>query len=95
MPTCLSSWFKHPITTTKKNLALLSSLMKRRLSNDCKMLQLVAGTQSRNSEASLANGVKDMEERVQVIEDETEETDITVKENVKSKRILAQNIQEI
>ena len=66
--------------------------MKSRLSNYCKMLQLVAGTQTRNSETSLANEVQDMEERVHVIEDETEET---VKENNKSKRILAQNIQEI
>ena len=36
-----------------------------------------------------------MEERLSGIEDAKKETDISVKENVKSKKFLTQNIQEI
>lgn len=41
---------------------------------------------------SLLNGVQDMDERVSDVEDKIEEIDISVKEDVKSKHIQAQNI---
>lgn len=41
---------------------------------------------------SLLNGVQDMDERVSDVEDKIEEMDISVKEDVKSKHIQAQNI---
>lgn len=41
---------------------------------------------------SLLNGVQDMDERVSDVEDKREEMDISVKEDVKSKHIQAQNI---
>lgn len=41
---------------------------------------------------SLLSGVQDMDERVSDVEDKIEEMDISVKEDVKSKHIQAQNI---
>jgi hypothetical protein len=53
------------------------------------------GTRTGSSEASLTNRTQEMEERISGIEDKTEEMDVSVKEDVKSKKSPAQNIQEI
>ena len=36
-----------------------------------------------------------MEQRISIVEDMTEETDTSIKENIESNKFLAQNIQEI
>ena len=45
--------------------------------------------------ASITNRIQEMEKKMSTIEDMIEEIDILVKENVKSKMSLTQNIQEI
>jgi hypothetical protein len=52
-------------------------------------------TQTGTSETSLTNRVQEIEDRSSGIEDTIGEMDTSVKENVKSKYILEQNIQEI
>ena len=46
-------------------------------------------------DASITNRIQEIEERVSGAEDTIEHTDTTIKENVKCKKILTQNIQEI
>jgi chromosome segregation ATPase len=46
-------------------------------------------------DASITNRIQEIEERISGAEDTIENTDTTVKENVKSKKFLTQNIQEI
>jgi hypothetical protein len=53
------------------------------------------GKRSGAIDASITNRVQEMEERISGTEDTIENMDITIKENVKCKKILPQNIQEI
>ena len=53
------------------------------------------GTQTGIIEASFTKWVQEIEGRNSTIEDMIEEMDISVKQNVKSKNFLTQNIQEI
>ena len=46
-------------------------------------------------DASITNRIQEIEERISGAEDTIENIDITVKENVKSKKLLTQNIQEM
>ena len=52
-------------------------------------------TKTVTSEANLTNRIEEMEERISDSEDKIEEIGILVKENVKLKKILAQNIKEL
>jgi hypothetical protein len=53
------------------------------------------GKKSGAIDASITNRIQEIEERVSGAEDTIEHTDTTIKENVKCKKILTQNIQEI
>ena len=53
------------------------------------------GKKSGTIDASISNRIREMEERISSTEDTTENIDTTIKENVKSKMILTQNIQVI
>ena len=53
------------------------------------------GKRSGVIDASIANGIQEIEERISGAEDTIENIDTTVKENTKSKKLLTQNIQEI
>ena len=53
------------------------------------------GIQTGTTEASFTNRIQEMEERSSSVEDRLEETDTSVKEYAKSKKLLTQNIQEI
>jgi len=46
-------------------------------------------------DTSITNRIQDIEERISAAEDSKEIKDITVKDNVKRKKLLAQSIQEI
>jgi hypothetical protein len=46
-------------------------------------------------DASITNGIQEIGERISGAEDTIENTDTTVKENAKCKKLLTQNIQEI
>jgi len=46
-------------------------------------------------DASITNRIQEIEERISEAEDTIENIDTTVKDNVKRKKLLAQNIQEI
>jgi len=46
-------------------------------------------------DASITNRIQDTEERISGAEDTIENIDITIKDNVEGKKLLAQNIQEI
>ena len=50
------------------------------------------GIQTGTTEASFTNRIQEMEERSSSVEDRLEETDTSVKENAKSKKLLTQNI---
>ena len=50
---------------------------------------------SGNIDASITNRIQEKEERISGEEDTIENIDTTIKENVKCKKILTQNIQEI
>jgi chromosome segregation ATPase len=52
------------------------------------------GKRSRVIDASITNRVQEIEERISVTEDYIENIDTTVKESVKCKKLLSQNIQE-
>ena len=52
-------------------------------------------TKTVTSEANLTNRIEEKEQRISDSEDKIEEMDILVKENVKLKKILAQNIKEL
>jgi phenylalanyl-tRNA synthetase alpha subunit len=53
------------------------------------------GKKSGAIDASITNRIQDIEERISGAEDTIENIDITIKEKVKCKKILTQNIQEI
>ena len=53
------------------------------------------GTRSGVIDASITNRIQELEKRISGAEDTIENIDTTVKENAKSKKLLAQNIQEI
>jgi hypothetical protein len=53
------------------------------------------GKKSGIRDVSISNRIQEMEERISGAEDSIENTDTTVKENTKCKKILTQNIQEI
>jgi uncharacterized coiled-coil protein SlyX len=53
------------------------------------------GKRTGATDASTNNRIQGMEERISGTEDAIEEIDTSVKESVKSKRFLTQNIQEI
>ena len=46
-------------------------------------------------DASITNRIQEIKERISGAEDTIENIDTTIKENVKCKKILTQNIQEI
>jgi cell division protein FtsL len=46
-------------------------------------------------DVSINSRIQEMEERISGAEDSIENMDTTIKENVKCKKILAQNVQEI
>ena len=53
------------------------------------------GKQLESTNTSINGRIQEMEERISGIKDMIEEIDISVKENVKSNKLLTQNIQEI
>jgi uncharacterized coiled-coil protein SlyX len=53
------------------------------------------GKRSGVIDASIANRIQEIEERISGAEDTIENIDTTVKENAKFKKLLTQNIQEI
>jgi chromosome segregation ATPase len=53
------------------------------------------GKRSDDINASITNQIQDIEERISGVEDSIENIDTTVKENVKCKKVLTQNIQEM
>ena len=53
------------------------------------------GKKAGTTEASITNRLQEMEERISGVEDTMEEIDVSVKENVKSKKFLTQTVQEI
>jgi len=48
-----------------------------------------------DADISITNRMQEIEERISGVEDSIEIIDTTVKDNVKQKKLLAQNIQEI
>jgi uncharacterized coiled-coil protein SlyX len=55
----------------------------------------ILGKKSGAIDASISNRIQEIEERISGAEDSIENIGTTIKENRKSKKILAQNIQEI
>ena len=55
----------------------------------------ILGKKSGTIDASISNRIQEIEERLSGIENPIENMDTTIKENVKCKKILTQNIQEI
>jgi hypothetical protein len=53
------------------------------------------GKRSGVTDASITKRIQEIEERISGAEDTIENTDTTVKENAKCKKLLTQNIQEI
>ena len=53
------------------------------------------GKRSGVIDASITNRIQEIEERISGAEDTIENTDTTVKENAKCKKLLTRNIQEI
>jgi hypothetical protein len=53
------------------------------------------GKKSAIIDASISNRIQEMEERISGAEESIENIGTTIKENVKSKKILTQSIQEI
>ena len=53
------------------------------------------GKRTGTTDTSITNRIQEMEDRISGVEDRTEEIDTSVKENVKSKKFLAQTTQEI
>ena len=53
------------------------------------------GKTTETSDASITHRIQEMEERISGIEDTIEEINTSIKGNVKSKKLLAQNTQEI
>jgi hypothetical protein len=52
------------------------------------------GKKSGTIDASISNGIQEMEERISGAEDSIENMDTTIKENARRKKILNQNMQE-
>jgi predicted nucleic acid-binding Zn-ribbon protein len=79
-------------TVQELNVKIESVKKKQTKGNlEMKMLETQAGT----SEASLTYRTQEVKERISGTESMIKEMDTSVKENVKSKILLAQNIQEI
>ena len=55
----------------------------------------ILGNKSGVIDASISNGIQEMEERISDAEDSIGNMDTIIKENAKCKKILTQNIQEI
>jgi hypothetical protein len=55
----------------------------------------ILGKKSEAIDANITYRVQEMEERISGTEDSTENLDTTIKENIKCKKILTQNIQKI
>ena len=55
----------------------------------------ILGKKSGHIDASISNRIQEMEERISGAKSSIEKMDTTIKENVKCKEILPQNIQEI
>ena len=55
----------------------------------------ILGKKSGAIDASIKNKIQEIEERISGAEDTIENTDTTIKENAKCKKILTQNTQEI
>jgi uncharacterized coiled-coil protein SlyX len=55
----------------------------------------ILGKQSETIDMSISNRIHEMEERISGAEDSIENMDTTIKENVRYKKILTQNMQEI
>ena len=53
------------------------------------------GKKSGAIDASITNRIQEIKERISSAEDTTENIDTTIKENVKCKKLLTQNIQKI
>lgn len=53
------------------------------------------GKRTETTDVSITKGIQEMEERISATEDIIEEIDTSVKVNVKSKKFLNQNMQEI
>ena len=51
--------------------------------------------QAGSVEASYSNRIQEMEERISGVEDSIDDIDTSVKENIKSKKVLTQNVQEL
>jgi hypothetical protein len=56
---------------------------------------LEKGKRSGVIDASITDRIQEIDERISVAEDTVENTDTTVKENAKCKKLLTPNIQEI
>ena len=63
--------------------------------SDKAMEEETLGKKSGTIDVSISNRIQDMEERISGVEDSIENNSTTIKENVKCKKILTQNIQEI
>jgi uncharacterized coiled-coil protein SlyX len=53
------------------------------------------GNRTGTPDSSITNRIQEIEERMSDVEDTIEEIDISIKENIKAKTFLTQNIQEI
>lgn len=53
------------------------------------------GKKAVTTEVSISNRIQEMEERISGVENTMEEINASIKENVKSKKFLTQNTQEI
>ena len=71
----------------------MQAIKKSKTEGILEMENLVKRTGTINS--SITSTIQETEERISGIEDEINETGTSVKDNVKSKKFLAQNIQEI
>ena len=53
------------------------------------------GKRSGTTDASITNGIQEIEERISGLEDIIEEIDTTVKEKFKHKKLLTQSIKKV
>jgi len=53
------------------------------------------GMRTGTTQINITKGIQEMEERISPLGDMIEELDISIKEKVKSKKFLTQNIQDI
>ena len=82
------------VNKTNQDLKIeLEKLKKRQMEEITKRKNL--GKKTGTTEVSITNRLQEMEERISGVEDTMEEIDVSVKENVKSKKFLTQTVQEI